>query len=100
MIKNIKQYLYNVFLTLDQSFNVIFLLGDPDLSISSHLARAKHIHLHKLGKKKWFVDGAAYLVDLAFHNSIYSIEENHVMNAFEFCEENHKAIWKWYKLND
>ena len=89
-MKLLKQYFYNVFLTIDQSFNVIFLGGDPDLSISSHLSLAK------TKKKKWFVDGAARFVDFLFHNPLYTIEENHVEKALEVDETNHKAIWKWY----
>lgn len=93
----IKQYFYNVLLSVDQLFNAMILLGDPDVSVSSHLALAKHLDLHGVAEKKWFVDSLSTLVDFLFHNPFYTIEKDHVANSLELDEENHKAIWKWYK---
>jgi len=96
----IKQYLYNVFLTLDQSFNVIFLLGDPDVSVSSHCALAMRVQLEGRGRMKWFVPHLAGFVDWLFHNQFWTIEEDHVFKAYEPHECNHKALWKWYVLEE
>ena len=96
----IKQYFYNVLLTLDQSFNVIFLGGDPDVSISSHCALAMRVEADGRGKMKWFVPSLVKTVDWLFHNQFWTIEQNHVFNSYEAHETNHKAIWKWYVLKE
>ena len=94
------QYLYNVLLTIDQSFNVIVLGGDPDVSISSHCALALHIEDTGKGKAKKLVRPFARFIDFLFDNKLYTIEKNHILNSHEPSEDNHKAIWKWYTLEE
>lgn len=98
-MKYLKAYLYNVFLSLDQTFNVVVLFGDPDVSVSSHIALAQHLEDSGKGKARWFVRPLGKLIDTLFDNRFYSIEKDHIKNAFEKDECNHRAIWKWYKVN-
>ena len=41
MLKNIGKYLMNILIWIDQGVNVVFLLGDPDETISSRIGKAK-----------------------------------------------------------
>ena len=36
---NLKRYLFNVLIWLDQGVNTLFLAGDPDETVSSHAAK-------------------------------------------------------------
>lgn len=91
-MKFIGQYLYNIVLGLDQFINVL-LLGDPDESISTRVSRSI-----RSGNAKIWVFPLAKFIDLLFHNSLYSIEENHIENSYEPDEKAEKELWSW--IND
>lgn len=37
----VRQYFFNILIGLDQLANVVFFLGDPDETVSSHIGRVK-----------------------------------------------------------
>lgn len=86
----IKRYIYNILLSLDQHLNV-FLLGDPDESISGRAGRAL-----LSGRPKIWVVWIARVIDQ--HAYALVGEVDHCINAVEH-EENpgHKELWSWIK---
>jgi hypothetical protein len=85
----LKQFAYNVGLSLDQLVNVL-LLGDPDSSLSSRLGRA-----YASGRPKWFVTPLMRANDAAW--KFLTGEENHSVNAIEPEETGDKELWSWIK---
>lgn len=93
----IKQYVYNVLLGLDQLINCL-IGGDPDLSLSSNVAHA--VYTPGL-KPRWnFIYDVEKFINLLFDNRLYTLETNHVLNAFEQYEMNDKALLIIYCVND
>lgn len=83
------QFVFNLFLGLDQLLNVL-LLGDPDESISGRCGRAI-----KYGTQKFWVGPLADAIDW-FFLTVFR-EANHIMNSVEPEERPHeKELWKWY----
>jgi len=71
------QYLRNILITIDQALNVVFFLGDPDETVSSHIGRVKRDNGGRLPRYRvvmvvldWFLDW------LDPNHSIDSIEED------------------------
>jgi hypothetical protein len=53
------QYLRNILITIDQALNVVFFLGDPDETVSSHIGRVKLANGRKVPKRRfvmWALD--------------------------------------------
>ena len=90
----IKQFIYNMFLMIDQALNVFPLLGDPDESISTRCAR---VICDDRYEPKWFVIPLAKFIDLLFWNALWKIEKDHIRNSREETELGLKEIWKWHK---
>ena len=85
-----KQYLYNLFLSLSQLLSTI-LGGDPDESLSGRLGRA-----YLSGQPRWFVTPALRLNDFLF--KFLFKEQNHSINSVEWEEKPHeKELWSWIK---
>ena len=96
-LRMFKDYIYNVLLGVDQLINCL-IGGDPDLSLSSNIAHS--IYTPGL-KPRWnFIYELEYLINLLFDNRLYTLETNHVLNAFEFYELNDKALLMIYKVSD
>jgi len=83
----LKQYAYNLALSLDQFLNTI-LLGDPDESISGRCGRAILSN-----KPKFWVPMLARVIDLFFYVTFN--ERDHVLNAVEPEETHEKELWSW-----
>ena len=84
-------------LGIDQLVNCI-IGGDPDLSLSSNIAHA--IYTPGL-KPRWkIIYDLENFINLLFDNRLYTLETNHVLNAFEFYERNDKALLHIYRVHD
>jgi len=85
------QYVYNLFLALDQLINCVVLLGDPDDSVSGRCGFAIYVKR----TPKWWVTPLKELIDLFF--LVVFSENDHCKNAIEAEEKLQKELWRWYK---
>lgn len=70
----IKNYIYNIFIALDQLVNAL-ALGDPDETISSRVGR------------RWPNSRAARII-----NAVFFWQKNHVIEAIESDEGNNDLL--------
>lgn len=84
------QYVYNFFLSLDQFINAVFLLGDPDDSVSGRCGFAIYVS----GRPKWWVRPIQRGIDWFF--LVVFGEKEHCKNAIEEDENLQKELWKWW----
>tara|TARA_Y100000296_G_C5180060_1_gene263664 strand:+ start:5337 stop:5636 length:300 start_codon:yes stop_codon:yes gene_type:complete len=94
------QYIYNLFLALDQLINTVILFGHPDESVSSRLGRA-------IGKERYFwVAPLRVLVDAIFFFDKSVLDNGYVMKHCEksiipyeqlSINEFKYELWSWEK---
>jgi len=71
------QYLRNILITIDQALNVVFFLGDPDETVSSHIGRVKRDNGGRLPRYRVVMRALDWFLDwLDPNHSIDSIEED------------------------
>lgn len=85
--KMLKNYGFNLMLSIDQFANVL-LLGDPDQTISGRCGRAK-----QSGRAKWFVKPLGAFVDWLFLR--IAGQKDHILNAIEDHNVYTKELWSW-----
>lgn len=85
------QYILNLALGIDQLINV-FLLGDPDDSLSARLGRAYN------SPRYIWVKPFANLVNWIFKACFK--QPDHVFKAIEHEELLQKELWSWKKLSE
>lgn len=84
------QFIYNLFLGIDQFSNVL-LLGDPDESLSGRTGRAM-----LSGRPRFFVRPLYVFIDY-FALALFG-EVNHCLNAVEHEERPYeKELWSWVR---
>jgi hypothetical protein len=99
-ISLIAQYLFNIFLAVDQALNTL-LLGHPDETLSSRLGRT-------IGKERYFwVSPLRAIVDLLFFFDVEYLLDGRIKNHCEksimpleqenFREMVDYEIWSWSK---
>ena len=77
MRNKVTQYVWNVLISLDQLGNVLFFLGDPDETISSHIGRVKRANGGRVPRHRFVMRALDIGLEwLDPNHSIDSIEED------------------------
>lgn len=88
-MKFLRVFIFNILLSIDQYANV-WLLGDPDETISGRTGRAM-----VSGKPKWFVPLLHKAIDKLFN--ILDGQQNHCIDSIEPEETYPRELWSWIK---